>query len=202
VLKIVTNLLDLLYPPRVAELLIREATENNVASLSDTNTHEGMLYILPYQHTLAKALVKENKFHDNRHAQKLLATALNTWIARQTKGPIVFIPIPLSKKRLRERGHNQVSSILNLVCDKDKIVVWPALARERDTRPQTELERNERLRNVKGAFAYRAKSVPKANHFVLIDDVVTTGATLKAARAALAPHLPVGSTLTCLALAH
>lgn len=198
-LKIVSKFLDLLYPPRATELLVREATHTELQSLSYTKTQAGVVSLLPYQHPLIKALVKENKFHDNHQAQRLLAGTLNKWVASQ-KDALIFIPIPLSQRRERERGHNQVCSVLK---QYDSIIVWHALKRVRHTTPQTELKRDERLSNLKGAFMYSTqKPIPTATHYVIIDDVSTTGATLRAARAALAQHLPPDSTLTCLALAH
>ncbi len=74
------------------------------------------------------------------------------------------------------------------------------LARVRDTRPQTELSREERLTNVKDAFACIAPEAIVGKDVVIVDDVVTTGATLTSAAHAILKHNP--RSVTCIALAH
>ena len=74
---------------------------------------------------------------------------------------------------------------------------------KRDDRPsQTSLTREERLKNVTGAFSIAIEKAPviAGQRILLIDDVATTGATLRAAKAALLPHQP--AAITYLALAH
>ena len=77
--------------------------------------------------------------------------------------------------------------------------------RSKDTTPQTSLTKAERLTNMTDAFAVvnaqKLASIKKCT-VVLIDDVITTGSTLKVARAALAPLLPPDTKLITLALAH
>ncbi|MEK6680504.1 MAG: ComF family protein [Nitrospirota bacterium] len=91
----------------------------------------------------------------------------------------LIVPVPLHKKRLNERGFNQslliahhLSKSLNIPLSID------GLQRVRWTRPQIELSREERLRNVKGAFAVRDGISFKGKKLLLIDDVYTTGATV------------------------
>ena len=99
-----------------------------------------------------------------------------------------IIPIPLSASRLRERGFNQTE-----VIGKSLAELWgiplstDVLERRYSTRSQTELTPGERLGNVAGAFSIpaNARSFLSGAHPVLLDDVVTTGATLRAAASAL-----------------
>ena len=105
----------------------------------------------------------------------------------------VVLPMPLAAQRLRERGFNQ-SLLLARRLDAAKVDAH-LLLRIRETAPQAGLNRAERLRNVRGAFALepaRAHEV-RGQHVLLVDDVMTTGATLSAAaqalRAAGAAHI-------------
>ena len=99
-----------------------------------------------------------------------------------------LIPVPLSRARLRERGFNQSECIAQSVALQWGIPVWSSvLIRSSSTRSQTQLTPEERLGNVAGAFSVSAlsRTTIAGTHLILIDDVVTTGATLRAAAAAL-----------------
>jgi ComF family protein len=99
-----------------------------------------------------------------------------------------LIPIPLSAARLRERGFNQSEMIARALASRWRIPVWSdVVARARDTKTQTKLRPGDRLRNVAGAFDV-SPAVSKrlrGTHLVLVDDVVTTAATLNACADAL-----------------
>jgi ComF family protein len=98
------------------------------------------------------------------------------------------VPVPLSRKRRRERGYNQ-SELLALALARHWALPMyaNALERTRHTETQTRLTPGERLRNVSGAFraSPSVRNVLRGGHVVLVDDVVTTSATLNACAAAL-----------------
>ena len=94
-----------------------------------------------------------------------------------------LVPVPLSPSRLRERGFNQSELIARALATRWKIPVWTdLLSRERNTETQTRLTPSDRLRNVAGAFDVSSSVSARLRgaHLVLVDDVVTTGATLNA----------------------
>jgi len=98
------------------------------------------------------------------------------------------VPVPLSRVRLRERGFNQSGLIAQSLAELWSVPSWPhVLERTASTRSQTQLTPGERLGNVAGAFSVpiAARSSLRGAHLVLIDDVVTTGATLRASASAL-----------------
>jgi ComF family protein len=111
--------------------------------------------------------------------------------------------VPLSHKRKKERGYNQVELVAQRACTKTSARLEKhILLKVRHTPPQTTLSKSERLKNVVGAFGIHDHTAEKISgkHIILLDDVTTTGATLHAAKAALLPHSP--ASVTCLALAH
>jgi ComF family protein len=89
----------------------------------------------------------------------------------------LIVPMPLHPKRLAERGFNQALEIARGVSQRAGIAVEArGVRRLRYTRPQTELPYEERARNVRGAFACELE-LP-GRHVAVVDDVMTTGATL------------------------
>lgn len=99
-----------------------------------------------------------------------------------------LVPVPLAASRLRERGYNQSERLAVALAPRWGIPVWSdVLVRGRATRTQTRLTPEERLRNVAGAFVVpdAARRRILGTHLVLVDDVVTTAATLNASAAAL-----------------
>jgi ComF family protein len=99
-----------------------------------------------------------------------------------------LVPVPLSSKRLRERGYNQSLELANALSQYWKLPVWSdVVERSRHTETQTRLTPGERLRNVSGAFRApsSARNLLRGAHLVVVDDVVTTAATLNACAAAL-----------------
>ena len=98
--------------------------------------------------------------------------------------PDCIIPIPLHPLKKRDREFNQAESIARLLSDQLQIPSRPELAiRTRYTETQTHLSRAKRLKNMKGAFAAGSARLP--GRVLLVDDVMTTGATASAVAAVL-----------------
>ncbi len=94
-----------------------------------------------------------------------------------------LIPVPLHKTKERERGFNQSHMIAKTLCQatNQRCKLTPHLIRKLFTQTQTRLNRNERYRNVKNAFALKADTVLiPSQQYILVDDVFTTGSTLNA----------------------
>jgi ComF family protein len=99
-----------------------------------------------------------------------------------------LVPVPLAPARLRERGYNQSELLAAALARRWTLpCLSNALVRMRHTTTQTALTRQQRLGNVAGAFtvmgAYRARV--RGAHLILVDDVITTGATMNACAAAM-----------------
>jgi ComF family protein len=88
--------------------------------------------------------------------------------------------VPLFSKRQRERGYNQATLLASGLADALKLDFAPtALLRLRDTKTQTDLNAGSRATNVKGAFGVRLPSWVDGRRLLLVDDVMTTGATIR-----------------------
>jgi ComF family protein len=110
------------------------------------------------------------------------------WPADVVAERTAIVPVPLGRRRLRERGYNQSLLLARELSTRWRIPVWErCVERGRETRSQTRLTPGERLGNVSNAFrvAAIARDRLRGSHLVLVDDVVTTGATLDACAAAL-----------------
>lgn len=182
-------LLDLLFPPSVRMQRVRAIDEETFLGLVAPKTKNGITSLLPYQ-GVVKDVITRAKFHDDARAQQLLARALESflaaYVAEETafhQRSVVLVPIPLSRKRYRERGYNQVEEILKRTNLPYTTIRTDLLKRTRDTKAQTTLGKRERVANMEDAF--RAPSLDPSILYIGIDDVATTGATLQAARAAL-----------------
>jgi ComF family protein len=90
-----------------------------------------------------------------------------------------LVPVPLHPLREAERGFNQSLLLARRVSRRWGIPVADGvLKRVRVTRPQTDLSARERRANVRGAFAFRRAEAMAGAHLLLIDDILTTGATV------------------------
>ena len=97
----------------------------------------------------------------------------------------LVLPVPLAPARLRQRGYNQALLLARQLSSTR--VQAQLLLRTRDSEAQSHLTRAERLHNLRGAFALDPLQAAQVmgRHVLLVDDVMTTGATLHAAAAPL-----------------
>ena len=102
---------------------------------------------------------------------------------------IILIPIPAGRKHLEVRGFNQTEIIAEAIKRADETDMLQLgkniLTKIRETEPQTKLPRHKRMKNLNGAFAARSVKEIDGSLSILIDDVATTGSTLREARRAL-----------------
>lgn len=136
-------------------------------------------------------LVAQLKFEKHLVLAKWFAAQLAPSLGGQTFDAIV--PVPLHFTRLQERGFNQAASIAKHL----PFPLWHALERVRDTPSQRTVTASQRFSNVRGAFA--ASRDLAGARLILIDDVVTTGATVQAASLALKRAGAAHITVACIA---
>ncbi len=132
-----------------------------------------------------RELIHLLKFRGVRTAAEYWAQRLAALTSELPETPELVTPVPLGKKRQRERGFNQSSEIARRLAKKIDCRYEPhALERQRETRPQSELPLADRQRNLQHAFAADRQRVA-GRSVLLVDDVLTTGATARAAAQAL-----------------
>ena len=200
--RIITVFLDLLLPPRKTEVLMRSLTLRDLQTLS-YGSESGAL---PYDDFAVKALVWELKYHKDPYAAELGGTFLSEQLlalAADELGTPLLVPIPMHDKRRSERGHNQTETLCKaaLAHVGGSYEYAPELlVRTRYTNPQQGLPQHKRLRNVSHSMEVCAPERVRGRVCVVVDDVATTGATLKEAERAL--KLAGARTVHCVALAH
>jgi ComF family protein len=125
------------------------------------------------------------KYRQNLGFGEAIATQMEDFV-RGLRWPItMLIPVPLGKKRLKERGYNQVSLVARPLAYRMGWRYEPdALRKTRETRSQVGLNASQRLENVREAYRADHHLVEKST-VLLMDDVATTGSTIAACTEAL-----------------
>jgi len=114
----------------------------------------------------------------------------------------VIIPVPLFWRRHASRGFNQAEIIARVLARRSNAKVKHAVVRLRDTPTQTALhKRSHRLENLKNAFGTPDPEAIRGKHVVLVDDVVTTAATLQTMAREVRRHEPASVSAVVLAIA-
>lgn len=218
-LRIIGWLAEFIFPKRDDFKLIENLATTDFEKFYRPHAQDKFIALSSFQERIIRATIHEAKFHHNEHAWSLLAHSLSRYLstvppATQTitntihsnghQREILVIPIPLSKQRQKERGYNQVTEVAKLaVKNLERFELrQDVLLRTKHTPPQTGLSREERLTNVADAFGVRdhTRKLIRNRHIIVLDDVATTGTTMKAAKAALLPLHP--ASIKCVAFAH
>lgn len=140
------------------------------------------LAAVPYAFPWA-TLMTQFKFHEQTGWARSMATLMRSapWVEPALEAADWLLPMPLSAARLRQRGFNQALVLARAV--EPGRVRADVLLRVKETAPQSSLPRAERLLGVRGAYALEPAlaSTVRDKRIVLLDDVMTTGASLHAA---------------------
>jgi ComF family protein len=144
--------------------------------------------VVRYDDGPARRLVHRLKYSDRLE----LARPMGAWMARAGAEILaeadLIVPVPLHRFRLISRRFNQAATLAHCVSERSAVPVdTQALLRVKQTPPQVGLSRPQRAGNVQGAFRVSEEAKPRifATNIVLVDDVLTSGATANAASRAL-----------------
>jgi ComF family protein len=128
-----------------------------------------------------KNLIYQFKYNQRTYLRKMFLQLIADFIEDYSLDIGQFdliVPIPLFSSRLRERGYNQAQLIAELIADKYRIELsLNGLLRVRDTGHQTLLNEKERWTNIHGAFRIKHPAKFSGKNVLIVDDLLTTGAT-------------------------
>ncbi len=182
--------LDLLFPPREDELALRGVSMDGFLARMRPSVVEETVpattALFSFGDPMVRAAIHEAKYHGDERGFALLASALAEYLRDSEEAALstaCIVPIPLGETREKERRFNQVEEIirraaLSIAMDTE------LMRRTRDTASQVSLAREARRENMRGAFS-AARPASPSHTYIVIDDVITTGATLQAAIDAL-----------------
>lgn len=132
-------------------------------------------YQMPLDYLITELKFNQKLSHAAILGQLLLAHLLED---DSMDKPDIILPVPLYKSRLIKRGFNQSLEIARPIAKQLNIPIGLDLVRRtKNTRAQTDLNAKERNKNVRGCFEVIEQKLSRYQHIVIIDDVVTTGAT-------------------------
>jgi len=145
-----------------------------------------VIYALDYSSTVSR-LITELKYGDKPGLAGVLAPLMNSALAGPIADDTLVIPVPVHASRRRERGYNQSELLAGRIALMRGLSLERGiLVKSRNTGSQTGLEREQRMVNVAGSFGVRRPGRLSGRSVLLVDDVVTTGSTLReCARAVL-----------------
>ncbi len=155
--------------------------------IKNKNKFERARCVFEYSGTIAK-LIQRFKFSDQVNLSSFFIKELFTLYQRDFPGTGIdaIVPVPLSAKRLRQRSYNQALLLARGLSKKLRIEYYQGILEKiRETAPQSTLHADKRYENVKDAYAVSNKRMIKGKRILLVDDVITTGATVNACVSAL-----------------
>jgi ComF family protein len=138
-------------------------------------------------------LIHQIKYHDKREAAVELGRILGEKLAKSVtfQGIDYIIPVPMHPTKQRWRGYNQAEMFANGLSDAMQVdVETTALRKTKMTISQTKMSRSERLKNTEEVFVLANPTILRGKNILIVDDVMTSGATLESCAAAISKQLP------------
>jgi len=178
------SLLNLIFPPRCE--VCRKGSEEPLCSecfsqITFMKPQLGIYSASVYDGVLRDA-IHRFKFQKRKNLAGPLGVLLVKYLSHTPDFSMeeidCIIPVPLHRKRQRQRGYNQAELLAQVISKYYEVPVVSALERTKDTHPQFDLPREERLTNVKGAFKVSDPKAVYNKKIILLDDIFTTGSTI------------------------
>jgi len=139
-------------------------------------------------HSIVQHLMHELKYNGNKEVGLFLGRQIGMALSDTDRfnGIDAIVPLPLHLKRQKQRGYNQAAVIAAGISEILGLELLPeALTRNRETNTQTRKNRQERWENIDGKFSLTRPDSVKDRNILLVDDVITTGATLESCAQAI-----------------
>jgi len=150
-----------------------------------TKNLTGLYCAASYENFIIKKLVNQFKYGScikelSKPLSFLITAHFNALGVKFTKAHIILIPVPLYKKKQKQRGFNQAEEIGKNLSEYLKIpILNNVLIKTKQTLSQIELKKDQRKENIKGVFSVQYPELIKNQKILLIDDIFTTGSTME-----------------------
>ncbi len=225
----ITHLVDLFFPPiccgcnsilLTSELTICTSCRHNIPLtnhhlIHDNEALQKFYGRLPVEHASAfcyfhkKGIVQEMIHKLKYKGEEEIGTAIGSWYSDDLKSLLnytrfdIIVPVPLHRKRLKSRGYNQVTSFGKALSDGLDIPFDESVL-SRNVYSKTQTKKNLLARSIsnEAVFGVSYADHHVGKHFLLIDDVLTTGATLEACGRALLEIPGSRVSVACMAMSH
>ena len=151
-----------------------------IINKDSSNFYDKHLYIFQYQ-GIIRTLILDYKFNEKTYLYKTFTNFLlkDKKIFNILKSYYTIIPVPISRKRKKERGYNQCELVSKQIAKQLQIESnTHCLYKKKDILPQSTLDKEGRKINIKGAFEIKNKKTLENKKILLLDDIFTTGSTL------------------------
>ncbi|MEK7464759.1 MAG: ComF family protein, partial [Patescibacteria group bacterium] len=156
----------------------------------DRNCHPeekfALAAITDFKNRRVSDVIHALKYERVRSLMAPISKIMDVYLEKITKSEgfegFTIIPIPMHSSKKRVRGFNQAELISSVLSDKLGLPVWNKLLKSKDTKSQTETKNyNERESNIKGCFVVKNPEEISKKNILLVDDVFTSGATMREA---------------------
>lgn len=201
ILKIQEKISNLLYPPICGicekinkdglcpkcNLELKKQAEVNILQKGEIEENikkekyfEELMYIFKYEGQVRK-LILDYKFNEKSYLYKTFVNFLlkNEKIFENIKKYDKIIPVPISKKRNKERGYNQSMLIVEEIANKTNLeLVNNCLIKTKNIIEQSKLNKEDRQQNIQGVYSLQNERLITNKKILLVDDIYTTGSTV------------------------
>ena len=136
-------------------------------------------YSTLYDYRLTKNIIGALKYNFVKELAKPMSEIMINNLKQFELANLLLVPVPLHKIKLRERNFNQAELLVKNISNETGLACADVLTKIKNTKSQTELGFNDRKGNVKNVFRCQNKEIIRNKNILLVDDVITTGATLQ-----------------------
>ncbi len=175
------EILDIIYPPKNSCIIcesefigICPLCKSKIKRVKDNNK----VISYGYYNGVLKKLILEFKYNKNFVAGSILVDFLCDIIKKNNIDVDCIVFIPSSKKAMKDRGFNQCEYLAKEINKQLNISICKDIIKNKSIKEQKLLSREERYKNIKDAFSLISDKNIRNKRLLLIDDVMTTGATL------------------------
>lgn len=196
-IKIKEQFLNLIYPPicgicgkrsskslcRRCEIKLEKHSENKIINEGEEiedKYFDELIYYFRYEGIIRK-LILDYKFNEKSYLYKTFSSFLtkDEKIFEKIQKYDTIIPVPISKKRKKDRGYNQSMLIAKEISLKTKVnLLNNCLIKTKNIVEQSKLNKEDRLENIQGVYELKNKQIIENKKILLIDDIYTTGSTV------------------------